>query len=166
MSAPGPRRPWLYDPSAGGRAVRAHRPPSAGAVDAVVSDALWTDVLRVVRWATATLDCRPELVHGTAWRTAAASAGLLRRLRGLCAEVGLVWPGFSAVDPDGPARGRLRAATGRLSAHLSSPGQDVLTSEGLAAVAADVDAVGAAAVALLAEEADRTVCSRVRAAAG
>ncbi|MCZ2838263.1 hypothetical protein [Modestobacter sp. VKM Ac-2985] len=153
MSGTGPRRPWLYDPSAGGLLVRAHRPSSAGAVGAAVSDVLWTDVLRVVRWATATLDCRPVLVDGTAWRTAAASAGLLRRLPGLCGEVGLTWGGVAATSgTEGSARERLRGATDRLSGHLRSPADEVVDADLLAAVAAD--AVGAAAVALLAEEAD------------
>ncbi|MGY5884126.1 hypothetical protein [Modestobacter lacusdianchii] len=159
MSAPGPRRPWLYDPSAGDLLVRAHRPPSAGAAADVVSDAVWRDVLRLVRWATATLDCPPELVTGTAWRTAATSAALLRRLPGLCVAAGLAWPGVpaGAVDADDSARARLRAATHRLAALLGSPDAELGDPALLAAVVADVDAVGAAAIALLAEEADWTV---------
>ncbi|OMQ14017.1 hypothetical protein A7K94_0219595, partial [Modestobacter sp. VKM Ac-2676] len=62
--------------------VRSHRPPSGGAVTQVVSDVLWAEVVTLVRWAEATGTCRPELVSGSAWRTAVASAGLLARLPG------------------------------------------------------------------------------------
>ncbi|WP_299952629.1 hypothetical protein [uncultured Modestobacter sp.] len=159
MSTPGPRRPWLYDPSAGDLLVRAHRPPSAGAAADVVSDAVWRDVLRLVRWAAATLDCAPGLLAGTAWRTAATSAALLRRLPGLCVAAGLAWPGVPVGpgDADDSGRARLRTATDRLAALLGSPDAELGDPVLLAAVAADVDAVGAAAIALLAEETDWTV---------
>jgi len=157
MSGTGPR-PWLYDPSVGGLLVRAHRPPTAGAVGSVVSDALWSDVLALVRWAEATLGCGTGLVAGTAWRTASASAALLRRLPGLCGELGLAWPGVPVPAPqaDGSAPERLRAAADRLAGHLWSPVEGLGDRDLLEAVAADVDAVGAAAIALLAERADWT----------
>lgn len=159
MSAPGPRRPWLYDPSAGGLVVRAHRPPSAGAAAVVVSDAVWRDVLGLVRWAAATLDCAPGLVGGMAWRTAASSAALLRRLPGLCVAAGLDWPGVpdGAESAEGSARARMRTAADRLAALLGAPHAELGDPALLAAVAADVDAVGAAAIALVAEEADWAV---------
>ena len=155
MSGTDPR-PWLYDPAVGGLLVRAHRPPAAGAVGSLVSDALWSDVLALVRWAEATLGCGTGLVAGTAWRTAAASAGLLRRLPGLCGELGLAWPGASVPAPevDGGARERLRAAVDRLAGHLWSSVEGLGDRDLLGAVAADVDEVGAAAIALLAERAD------------
>lgn len=154
MSAPDPRRPWLYDPSLGGVLVRAHRPAAGGAVGSVVSDVVWTDVLTLLRWAEATLRCRPDVAAGTAWRTAAASAALLRRLPGLCAEVGLPWPGVQAVESAAGGAERLRAAADRLGARLRSPGAEVLHPEQMAGVAADVDEIGAAAIAVLAEGAD------------
>ena len=156
MSATGARRPWLYDPSVGGSLVRAHRPPAAGAVGSVVSDAVWGDVLALVRWAEATLGCAAELVPGTAWRTAAASAGLLRRLPGFCGELAVAWPGVPVPtpEPDGDGRQRLCAAADRLATHLWSPAEGLGDHALLAAVAADVDEVGASAIALLAERAD------------
>ena len=156
MSGTGPRRPWLYDPSLGGLLVRAHRPPSAGAAGSVVSDTVWGEVLMVVRWSQATLGCRPDLLPGTAWRTASASATLLRRLPGLCGELGVAWPGVpgSVAVPDRSGRQRLAAAADRLAVRLCSA-EEVLDDPALlAAVAADVDEVGAASIALLADGAD------------
>jgi hypothetical protein len=161
MPGSGPRRPWLYDPALGGVLVRSHRAPAAGAADSVVSDVLWGEVLGVLRWAEATLRCPDELTGGTAWRTAAASAGLLRRLPGLCAETGVAWPGPAPVLPAGslPAAERLRTAADRLARRLCSPQEDAAGPLGadLAELAADVDEVGAAAIAVLAERADWTV---------
>jgi hypothetical protein len=143
---------WLYDPAVGGVLVRAHRPASSGAMTCVVSDVVWTDVLQLLRWADAALRAGPDLLPGTAWRTAAAAAALLRRMPGLCAELGVDWPG-PARDPERagiPARERVRAAAARLSARLRATGR--VTS--LPDLAGDVDALGAAATALLAERAD------------
>ena len=156
MSGTGARRPWLYDPSLGGLLVRAHRPPSAGAAGSVVSDTVWGEVLMVVRWSQATLGCRPDLLPGTAWRTASASATLLRRLPGLCGELGMAWPGVPAPDPDAErsARQRLEVAAERLADRLCATGEVLDDPALLAAVAADVDEVGAASIALLAEGAD------------
>jgi hypothetical protein len=160
MSGTGTRRPWLYDLSLGGVLVRAHRAPAGGAAGSVVSDAVWGDVLGVLRWAEATLTCPPELTGGTAWRTAAASAGLLRRLPGLCAEAGVAWPGPApaAEAGDVPAARRLRAAADRLALRLCSPEEGVTgpLRAALADLAGDVDEVGAAAIALLAEGTDWT----------
>jgi hypothetical protein len=121
-----------------------------------VSDAVWSDVLAVVRWAEATLGCGTDLVAGTAWRTAATSAALLRRLPGLCGELGLAWPGVPVPAPDaeGDGRARLRAAADRLAGRLWSPAEGLGDRDLVAAVAGDVDEVGAAAIALLAEGAD------------
>jgi hypothetical protein len=157
MSGTGPRRPWLYDPSLGGVLVRAHRPPAAGAAGSVVSDVMWTDVLGVLRWADATLSCRPELAGGTAWRTAAAAAALLSRLPGLCDELGVPWSGavgVPAVDPV-PAADRLRAAVDQLAGRLCAPERPDVEVV-LTVLARDVDEVGAAAIAVLAEGTDWT----------
>jgi hypothetical protein len=157
------RRPWLYDPLLGGVLVRGHRPPAAGAASSVVSDVVWSQVLGVLRWAEATLTCRVELAGGSAWRTAAASAALLRTLPGLCSEVGVAWAGAVGEPGAAPmaARERLRTAADRLALRLCSPdGRDdrpVVLAVVLRELAGEVDEVGAAAIAVLAEGADWTV---------
>jgi hypothetical protein len=159
MSGTGHRRPWLYDPCLGGVLVRAHRSPAGGAAGSVVSDAVWTDVLGVLRWAEATLTCPPELAGGTAWRTAVTSAGLLRRLPGLCAEAGVAWPGPSAVAvPEIPAADRLRTAADRLALRLCSPEEGAAgpLRDAVDDLARDVDEVGAAAIAVVAAVTDWT----------
>jgi hypothetical protein len=160
MSGSCARRPWLYDPSLGGVLVRAHRSPAAGAASSVVSDAVWSDVLGVLRWAEATLTCVPGLVGGTAWRTATASAGLLRRLPGLCAEAGVAWPGPSVVPPTAEvaATERLRTATDRLALRLCSPEEGVAgpLRDAVGDLARDLDEVGAAAIAVVAARTDWT----------
>ena len=150
------RRSWLYDPAVAGVLVRAHRSPDGGAAGDVASDVLWSEVLGLLRWAEATLGCPAELSEGSAWRTAATAAGLLRRLPGLCAEAGLPWPGAQA-DPEEaglPGRERLAAAADRLAALLCARPADLDLLELVARVAADVDAIGAAAIAVLAEGTD------------
>ena len=159
MSAPGPRRPWLYDPSLGGVLVRAHRAAGAGAAGCVVSDAVWTEVLTLLRWAEATLGCPADLLAGTAWRTAASAAGLLRRLPALCAEAGVAWPGPAGSAPvDVPARARLRTAVDRLALRLCTPEEGAAGPLrcALGELAGEVDEVGAAAIALLAAGTDWT----------
>jgi hypothetical protein len=159
MSGSGPRRPWLYDPSLGGVLVRAHRSPTAGAAGSVVSDVVWSNVLGVLRWADATLTCPPELVEGAAWRAAVTSAGLLRRLPGLCAEAGVAWPGPAPVSvPEVPAAERLRAAADRLALRLCSPEEGFAgpLRDAVGDLARDVDEVGAAAIAVLAAGTDWT----------
>lgn len=81
----------IYDPHASAALVRAHRPPGGGAASDVVSDAVWSEVLGLLRWSSTTLGCSGDLLTGTAWRTAAASAALLRRLPALCDERGEWW---------------------------------------------------------------------------
>jgi hypothetical protein len=150
MDAPAPPT-WLYDPAGSAAVVRAHRPAGSGAATCVVSDALWGDVLYLVRWAHAALAAPAGLRAGTAWRTAAASAALLHRLPALCDELGECWV-VPAVDPPtgGPAVARLRLASDQLAARLRAAGDRTP----LCVLAAQVDEVGAAAVALLAEGAD------------
>jgi len=156
-----PRHPWLYDPAVGGVLVRAHRSPAGGPADDVVSDVLWSEVLGLLRWAEAALGCPPVLVEGAAWRTAATAAALLRRLPALCAEAGLPWPGVQG-DPDAavlPGRERLTTAADRLAGLLCARPADAGPLELVQLVAADVDAIGAAAIALLAAQTDWTVAS-------
>jgi hypothetical protein len=160
MSGTDPRRPWLYDPSLGGVLVRAHRPPAAGAAGSVVSDVVWSEVLGLLRWAEATVTCRADLAGGTAWRTAAASAALLRRLPGLCGEVGVAWAGAGGEPVAAPRLpvDRLRTAADRLALRLCAPdgGADgpAVLAVVLGELARDVDEVGAAAIAVLVEGAD------------
>jgi hypothetical protein len=150
MDAPAPL-PWLYDPAGSAAVVRAHRPAGGGAATCVVSDALWGDVLCLVRWAHAALAGPVGLRAGTAWRTAAASAALLHRLPALCDELGECWR-VPAVEPPtgGPAAARLRSSTDQLALRLRAPADRTP----LCVLAAEVDEVGAAAVAVLAEGAD------------
>ena len=152
MHGPGPQ-PWLYDPAGSAAVVRAHRPAGGGAATCVVSDVLWTEVLALVRWASATPAAPRELRSGTAWRTAAASAALLRRLPALCDELGECWAVPAAPPPTGaPAGVRLRRAADELAARLLAPGD----ATPLCVLAAHVDELGAAAVALVAEDTDWT----------
>ena len=141
--------------------MRAHRPPAGGPADDVVSDVLWSDVLRLLRWAEATLGCPPSLVEGAAWRTAATAAALLRRLPALCAECGVAWPGVQAEPGEAMTSGRQRlvAAADRLAGLLCDPPEEVEPSELVARVATEVDAIGAAAIGLLAEGTDWTATS-------
>jgi len=156
MSGTDSRLSWLYDPALGGVLVRAHRPDAVGAAGSVVSDVVWSDVLRVLRWAEATVTCRPDLASGTAWRTASAAAALLRRLPGLCGEVGVPWPGPLPADaPAGlPPRERLRTAADRLALRLCAPEEGL--PDVLGGLARDVDEVGAAAISVLAAGTDWT----------
>jgi hypothetical protein len=151
MDAPG--QLWLYDPASSGELVRAHRPAGGGAATCVVSDVLWGEVLSLVRWARAAL-AGPEPLHpGAAWRTAAASAAMLRRLPALCDELGECWVVPAPAPPaGGPARARLQLAADQLALRLRAPADRTP----LYVLAALADEVGAAAVALLAEGADRT----------
>ena len=144
---------WLYDPACSGALVLDHRHAGGGAATCVVSDVLWGEVLSLVRWAQAALGGPEPLRPGTAWRTAAASAALLRRLPALCDDLGECWAVPAPARPaGGPARVRLHDAADQLARRLRAPGDRTP----LCVLAAHVDELGAAAVALLAEGADRT----------
>jgi hypothetical protein len=141
----------IYDPHTSGALVRAHRPVGGGAASDVVSDAVWTDVLGLLRWAAATLSCSAEVRPGVAWRTATTSATLLRELPALCDERGECWwATVAAPVPGRTAEERLHAGVEQLWTRLRAPGDGVP----LCVLAAEVDEVGAAAVAVLAEGAD------------
>ena len=141
--------------------MRAHRTSAGGPADDVVSDVLWSDVLRLLRWAEATLGCPPSLVEGAAWRTAATAAALLRRLPTLCAEGGVPWPGVQGEPGEAvtPGRQRLVEAADRLAGLLCDRPEEVGLLESVARVAAEVDAIGAAAIGLVAEGTDWTATS-------
>jgi hypothetical protein len=140
-------RHLLFDPHAAHALVLAHRPPAASAVDAVVSDAVWTDVVRLLRWAAADPQGVPARETGTWWRLATGCAELLRRLPGLGDEVGEAYVSPDPVDDDGalgPVE-RIARAAEKLAALLQSS-----ASIPLLLLAPRVDALGAAAVSALA----------------
>ncbi len=143
-------RHWLFDPPTAHRLVLARRPVPATAVGGVVSDVVWTDVVRLLRWATADTGGLTEVETGRWWRLAAACADLHRRLPSLVDEVGEPWQGDDPVlpDPDGlDGEARVGRAAGRLVALLLSD-QPVR----LQTVAAEIDALGAAALSAFAEQ--------------
>ncbi|WP_029431973.1 hypothetical protein [Blastococcus sp. URHD0036] len=141
----GPR--WLFDPAAARASVLAHRPPGCSAVTCVVSDAVWADVVALLRWADAGTRAPAPLAAGTWWRLASGCAELLHRLPGMCAELGEPWgvQGRPGEDELSVER-RLARATARLSGLLRSPHPVPLRR-----LATEVDALGAAAIGALVE---------------
>ena len=89
-------RQRLYDPAGSHRLVLARRPPHPDAVTCVVSDVVWLQVVRLLRWSAATTDA-VDVDAGRWWRLAAGCADLLHRLPGLCDELG------EPYGPTGPA---------------------------------------------------------------
>jgi hypothetical protein len=150
-------RHWLYDPSTTHDLVVAHRPAARSVVSVVVSDVVWADVVRLLRWADAGMRAADELEAGTWWRLAASCAELLRRLPGLSAEVDETWTIPSATEDTSEATGRARVdrIAGRLAAHLRSGRQLPLTE-----LAGEVDALGGAAISALAERSGWTLPER------
>lgn len=147
----------LFDPTTAHRLVLARRPFPRSAVADVVSDVVWHDVVRLLRWATAGTGGLNELESGRWWRLAAGCADLLRRLPGLSDELDEDWQpdppteaGQVADDPRGEAR-VLRIAE-RLAALLRT-GEPV----SLQRLAVEVDELGAAAIGALAERPAWTV---------
>ncbi len=138
-------RPWLFDPSTARATVLARRPPGCPPVACVVSDAVWADVVGLLRWADAGVRAPAPLAAGTWWRLAAGCAALLRRLPRLCAELG---EPFDVVGLPGedewPAAERVARATARLTRLLRSRQPVPLRH-----LATEVDALGAAATAVL-----------------
>ena len=140
-------RHWLYDPATTRRLVLGHRAAATSVVSVVVSDQVWGDVVRLLRWADAGIRSDGELAAGTWWRLAGSCAELLRRLPRLCAEVGEPWS-VPATDDGGTAgRARVSLVADRLADRLGSD-----RPLPLAALAGEVDALGAAAVGALAED--------------
>ncbi|MGY1651058.1 hypothetical protein [Geodermatophilus sp. SYSU D01119] len=139
------RPAWLFDPYATRTLVLTRRPPGGRAVDDVVSDLVWTEVVRLLRWAAAGSTGPAHLRTGALWRVAAGSAALLRRMPVLCAETGQAW---SVLPPARPAPGtpparQVEAVAGRLARLLAASGSAPVA---LPALAAEVDALGEAAV--------------------
>jgi hypothetical protein len=137
----------LFDPDSAHDLVLAHRPPLPSAVQGVVSDVVWGEVVRLLRWATAETGGSPELEAGTWWRLAAECAAFLRRYPGLSAELAEPWDVVPAPDLAGTGAQRVAAAAERLAGLLRSA--DPLP---LHRLAAEVDALGAAAIGALAEQ--------------
>lgn len=142
-------RQWLYDPATTRRLVLAHRPAGTSVVSVVVSDVVWGDVVRLLRWADAGARSPGALATGTWWRLAAACGDLLRRLPGLSAEIGEPWTGADPSDDDA-STGRERVA--RIAVRLAARLRDG-DSLPLPVLAGEVDALGAAAVSALVERA-------------
>lgn len=137
----------LFDPDSAHDLVLAHRPPLPSAVQGVVSDVVWGEVVRLLRWATAETGGSPELEAGTWWRLAAECAAFLRRYPGLSAELAEPWDVVPAPDLAGTGAQRVAAAAERLAGLLRSA-----DSLPLHRLAAEVDALGAAAIGALAEQ--------------
>ncbi|MGY1702869.1 hypothetical protein [Geodermatophilus sp. SYSU D00766] len=134
---------WLFDPDTTRALVLARRSPGGGPVRDVVSDVVWGEVVRLLRWAAAAGSAPAALRIGTWWRLAAGCAALLRRLPALSAEIAEPWSldPPPAVDAGTPAADRVGLVAHRLAALLRS-GEPVA----LRALAAEVDALGEAAV--------------------
>lgn len=140
-------RTRLFDPQAAHGLVLARRPPSRAAVDCVVSDVVWHDVVVLLRWAAAGTSGAPDLEAGRLWRLAAGCADLLRRLPGLSDELEEPWqPVAAAETPERPGAQRVEQVARRLGRLLRAP-----TPLPLAVLAVEVDALGAAAISALAE---------------
>jgi hypothetical protein len=139
----------LFDPTTAHRLVLARRPSSRSAVACVVSDVVWHDVVRLLRWATASTGGLTELESGRLWRLAASCADLLRRLPGLSDELAEPWDPASVDDAateDG-GEARIERAAARLAALLRSGDQVSLQRLGV-----EIDALGAAAIGALVEQ--------------
>jgi hypothetical protein len=146
-------RSWLFDPATTRGLVLARRPARPTAVTCVVSDTVWQEVVRLLRWAAADAGGTGPLETGRWWRLAAGCADLLRRLPGLNDELGKPWSSAVPVElPEASAAARVETAAGRLAALLRSP--DPLP---LGALAVEIDALGAAAISTLAEQSSWTV---------
>jgi hypothetical protein len=140
-------RQWLFDPADVHRLVLARRPAAGTAVTSVVSDVVWCEVVRLLRWAAASTGSAPEMEAGRWWRLAAGCAHLLRRLPALCDELGEPWSRTAASDqPEGTGSTRVDLVSRRLLTLLRSDAPVPLH-----VLAREVDALGAAAISALAE---------------
>ena len=143
----------LFDPQAAHGLVLARRPPSRSAVACVVSDVVWHEVVVLLRWAAAGTRGTPEVEAGRWWRLAAGCADLLRRLPALSDELEEPWQEVGPVEVQaGSGRERVERVADRLWRLLRSSGPLPL-----AVLATEVDALGAAAISVLAEASPWTV---------
>jgi hypothetical protein len=140
-------RSRLFDPCDARALVLARRPTGCSAVNAVVSDAVWDEVIGLLRWATASTGASSALDPGRWWRLAWGCADLLRRLPALCDELGEGWD-RPAVPEENAAEGVTRVERGaQRLLDLLRTGEPVP----LRTVAGEVDALGAAAITALVE---------------
>jgi hypothetical protein len=141
-------RGWLFDPTTTHGLVLAHRPEDRTPVHCVVSDVVWQEVVRLLRWAAADTGGASRLDSGRWWRLAAGCADMLRRLPGLSDELDEPWCPTDSSGGNRPSgSARVAAAAERLACLLRSPAPIPL-----AALAADIDELGAAAISVLAEQ--------------
>ncbi len=142
---------WLFDPDASRALVLARRPPGSRPVGDVVSDVVWGEVVRLLRWAAAGTRATAAVRTGAWWRLAAGCAALLRRMPALSAEIAEPWSIDPPVAPPPgvPAAERVPLVAARLAELLHS-GRPVP----LRHLAAEVDALGEAAVLAIAASAD------------
>jgi hypothetical protein len=140
-------RSRLFDPTGARALVLAHRPAGCPAVTAVVSDAVWHEVVQLLRWAAASTAASPNLDTGRWWRLASGCADLLRRLPAMCDELGEEWD-RPAVPDDLATGGVARAArVAERLVGLLRTGEPVP----LRTLAGEIDALGAAAITALAD---------------
>jgi hypothetical protein len=139
-------RQWLFDPVDAHRLVLARRPAHSSPLTCVVSDVVWHDVVHLLRWSAATTSSA-GVDAARWWRLAAGCADLLRRLPALSDELGEPWHRTAPPDDaDLPGTARVTLASGRLAALLRAE-----EPVPLCRLAADVDALGAAAISALAQ---------------
>ena len=137
-----------FDPTTTHGLVLAHRPEDRTPVHCVVSDVVWQEVVRLLRWAAADTGGASRLDSGRWWRLAAGRADMLRRLPGLSDELDEPWCPTDSSGGNRPSgSARVAAAAERLACLLRSPAPIPL-----AALAADIDELGAAAISVLAEQ--------------
>ena len=137
---------WLYDPSATRGMVLAHRGAGDPAVRCVVSDIVWGEVVVLLRWARGSSPETTALGTGVLWRLTAGCGDLLRRLPVLSDEIAEPLQSMPpvVVDDHLPAAVRIDRAAERLTHLLLAP-----IAVPLRTVAAEVDALGEAAIGAL-----------------
>jgi hypothetical protein len=142
-------RRWLFDPTIAHGLVLDRRPFPRSAVACVVSDVVWHDVVRLLRWASASTGGHSDLETRRWWQLAASCWDLLRRLPGLNDELGEPWQNEPAGDAESEASGAVRVerVAARLAALLRS-GEPVPLHH----LAREIDALGAAAISALVEQ--------------
>src|SRR4051794_25100440 len=113
-------RTRLFDPAAAHDLVLGRRPRVPTAVQGVVSDVVWGEVVGLLRWATADTGGSAALETGTWWRLAAGCAEFLRRYPGLSAELDEAWDVVALPELPGTGAARVAAAAERLAVLLSA----------------------------------------------
>lgn len=141
-------RQTLFDPSAADALVLARRPEPGSVLEDVVSDLVWQEVVRLLRWASATTRAGAPVPPGIYWRLAAGCAHLLRLLPGLSSEIDEPWQPAASTGVANQVRGaeRVQQVAGRLAALLRTGGPVPLSR-----LSADVDDLGSAAIQAIAD---------------